>query len=487
MEPDDLTALDATGTLAAVEARVRARRTGEIEDLLLVAQWCDLHSLDPQAVPGAAPRSRGGDRLLQIGGEGSPEVAELCFEELAIARRSGDIATQHYAADVLDLRHRLPGVWAALHQLQLDAWVALKVARMSRKLGKDQVSVVDAAVSAAVHQPAVKLLAIAEAKVIEADPELHRAKLAEDARRTGVWTSRPRPGDMVDDLTGEPATLRMSAKLSGGAVLRGKETIDVLAEAIFDSTPPDEHGDRPSSDECRASAFELLITDPSQAADLLASLDADPTADPAVDPAVDPSADPAPAATKPRRKRKPATIVVHLTDQVLGGAAGVARVEEIGPVLLEQLAELLDGRELVVQPVIDLNKVVAVNGYEHPTAVKERTLLRTHGDVFPHSTNRGLARLDHDHPTPYDPQGPPGQTGDLNDAPLTRRHHRAKTHLPYECRQLALGAYRWISPHGLARIVTPSGTRRIEILRDPGGRVMGEIYDGPRIEFHLRT
>lgn len=474
MESDDLTALDATAVLAAVEARVRSRRAGEVEDLLLVAQWCDLHSADPQSVPGAGPRSRGGDRLLQIGGEGTPEVAELCFEELAIARQAGDIATLHFAADVLDLRHRLPGVWTAVLQLQIDAWVAMKVGRMSRKLGKDRVAVVDAAVSAAVHQPAGKVLAIAEAKVIEADPELHRAKLAEDAKRTGVWTSRPRPGDMVDDFSGEPATLRMSAKLSGGAVIRGEETIDFLAEAIFDNTPPDEDGDRPSRDECRATAFELLITDPHRAAAFLASLDTDPTADP----------EPVPA--KPKRRRKPATIVVHLTDGVLCGAPGVARVEEIGPMLLERLSELLDGRELFVQPVINLNEVAAVNGYEHPTAVKERTLLRTHGDVFPHSTTRGLRRLDHDHPTPYRPGGPPGQTGDLNDAPLTRRHHRAKTHLDYECRQLALGAYRWISPHGLARLVTPAGTRQIEVLRDPGGRAMGEIYDGPRIEYHPR-
>jgi hypothetical protein len=42
---------------------------------------------------------------------------------------------------------------------------------------------------------------------------------------------------------------------------------------------------------------------------------------------------------------------VFLTDEVLGGMVdGVARVEGIGPVLLEQVAELLEHREVTVQP-----------------------------------------------------------------------------------------------------------------------------------------
>lgn len=91
----------------------------------------------------------------------------------------------------------------------------------------------------------------------------------------------------------------------------------------------------------------------------------------------------------------------------------------------------------------------------------------------------GTGRLDHDHPTPYDTHGPPGQTGDHNDAPLARREHRAKTHLGYQVRQLGLGAYRWETPHGLARIVTGRGTTLIQPLRDTDGRTIGELYDSP--------
>jgi hypothetical protein len=200
------------------------------------------------------------------------------------------------------------------------------------------------------------------------------------------------------------------------------------------------------------------------------------------------------SATPPQRSRSstpPTTLYVFLSDLVLGGRIdGVARVEGIGPMLLEQLAELLKDRDITLQPVIDLNHTHAVNGYEHPTLVKHRTLLRMLGDVFPHSANAGYRRLDHDHPRPYVPVekgGPPGQTGDHADAPLTRSHHRAKTHQPgYQVDRLALGAYRWVTPHGLARMVTRRGTARVKLIRGPDGDIVGEVYDGPRIDYHPR-
>lgn len=66
---------------------------------------------------------------------------------------------------------------------------------------------------------------------------------------------------------------------------------------------------------------------------------------------------------------------------------------------------------------------------------------------------------------------PRGQTSDLNDAPLARRHHRAKTRLGYTLRQLDISAYRWTTPHGLGRLVTP--TRICEF--EPLGTI-GELY-----------
>jgi len=476
---DDLTDLDAAATLTAVEERVLVRRSGDLADMLLTLHWCGLHSADPRAEPGAAPARRGGDRLITIGGEGTPQVSELCFAELGVARAAGMVATENDAAAVLDLKYRMPLLWQAVNDLRVEAWVAKKIARDSRRLSKDAVQLVDAAVAAAVAESPGRLLAISEGKIVEADPEAHRARVEEDARKTGVWLSKVRPGDVIDEASREPATRRISAKLEAGSALRCAENLDDLAEAIHDHTPPDAEGNRPTIAECRLTAFEMLTTDPHRAAAFLDELDSGP-------------AEEVPTPPKPaRRSRRPATITVHLTDRSLCahtvGDGGVARVEGMGPVLLDQLSDLVDGRPLQVQPVIDLNTIRSVNGYEHPTAMKRRTVLRTLGDVFPHSTSRGTARLDHDHPRPYDPDGPPEQTSDLNDGPLTRRHHRAKTHLGYRVDQLGLAAYRWITPHGLARVVTPRGTCKIEPLRLADGRVIGEIYpDGPRIDYHPR-
>ncbi|MCW2791356.1 MAG: hypothetical protein JWO76_454 [Nocardioides sp.] len=72
--------LDAGSTLAALEAGVRARRAAEVEDLLLVAHWADLHATDPRLDPRPAPgppRPPGVVRLDRVGGEGTPKVREL--------------------------------------------------------------------------------------------------------------------------------------------------------------------------------------------------------------------------------------------------------------------------------------------------------------------------------------------------------------------------------------------------------------------------
>lgn len=465
--------LDATATLARAEGEVAVRRMQGVDRLRLLQHWADLHSEDRQAMPGAAPVSRGGDRLISLGGDGTPQAAELCWAELAIALQVGVISLRNQAGQALDLRHRLPLLWAAVQALRVEPWVAQKVAAMTRPLTREQAAIVDTAVTEAIDESAGRILAIAEAKTIEADLEGYRTRLAEDARKTGVWLSRPSPGDLVDDQA-ESDTRRLTSKLSAADAVEGEAMVADLADVLAREGANGDGEDAPTQDQLRAQAFVLLITNPHAAAALLDGADAPPSPE-------EKDREPAPA---PKRRRRPATINVHVTDAVLTGrVAGLARVEGMGPMLLEQVADLLRHREVTVQPVIDLNHTRSVNAYEHPTAVKQRTRLRTVYDVFPHSASRATTRLDHDHPEPFDPGGPPGQTGDNNDAPLTRYHHRAKTHDGYAVRQLGLGAYRWVTPHGLARIVTLTGTRKIELIRARDGTIAGEIYPGDRIEW----
>lgn len=473
----DVHDLDATAVLAATESVSVEQRERDVDVLLLVLQWADLHGDHP-----GEGRQLGADQLIDYGGEGTPPVRELCWAELAIARQCSLVAMKHLAADALDLRHRLPLLWRAVQDLRVPVWVARKVAAMSRSLSKEAVGIVDAAVAAAADQSPGRIIRVAEAKVIEADPDAHRARLAEDEADVGVRVSRPRPGSAVDPLAGEPATGRVTLKLPKGAALGFGAAVGEVADAILDQLPEEER-ETITRGQLEVKAVELLIN-PHAAAAFLDAAHGESTGD-----TEDSGGQPV-ALPKPRKL--PATVYVHLSDLVLGGAVdGVARVEGLGPVLVDQLAELLGNRDITLSPVIDLNQTHAVNGYEHPTLVKHRTLLRTVGDVFPHSANLGYRRLDHDHATPYVPPargGPPGQTGDHNDAPLTRTHHRVKTHVPgYQLRQLGLGVYRWATPHGLGRIVTPAGTKRVTLIRGPDGEVWGETYSCSRVELDLEA
>ena len=128
--------------------------------------------------------------------------------------------------------------------------------------------------------------------------------------------------------------------------------------------------------------------------------------------------------------------------------------------------ELLGHTRVTVKPVIDLADQAPVDGYQTPAAMRERVLLRTPADVFPHAVNRDRGSLDLDHTRPYQPMsrgGPPGQTRPGNLGPMTRRHHRIKTHCPgWEARQPTPGVYLWRTPHGYYLRVDNTGTHHLD-------------------------
>ena len=184
--------LDATGTLALVDEVLLGRRAAEVDDLRLAAHWADLHAADPRLGPeGRRMFAPGGDRLVEVGGEGTPLVQDLCFAELGIARRVHPLTARALVADSLDLRHRLPLTWAEVRALRAEVWVARKVASLTRQLSPAAAAVVDAAVAEAiVGESPSKVIELAQAKVIEVDRAAHRARLEEQRRRRYVSLSR---------------------------------------------------------------------------------------------------------------------------------------------------------------------------------------------------------------------------------------------------------------------------------------------------------
>jgi len=456
--------LDAPGLLARAQQRVVERRAGDIEDLGLAAHWAVLHSTDPKDDPGHTSVP-GCDRLVSVGGEGTPPVRQLCLAELGIGLDCHTNAARSLVADVLDLQHRLPRVWAVAQGLGGEVWVVRQVARMTRPLSLEAVGLVDAALAPVLATlPAGRLLALAEAKVIEADPDAHAEKVEAELRRRFVGISR----------ADEHGLRTIFARLDAGDATWFDATVEQLADVLDarEDLRPDTPRDL-TRDELRSLAFGWLAR-PAEALQLI--LESTQAAANEEGEEVEPPSRAAALSERAlelltgldlTRLRPRAQVFVHLHPDVLTRRApGVARVEELGPRLLAQLATLLGHANITMTPVIDLDEQRAVDGYEHPTTMKTRTRLRTPADGFPGSvTITGTARpADLDHPVTYLQNGPPGQTSDTNAQPLTRGHHRAKTHLPYLVWTLDSTTKLWKTPHGLWRIVDHHGTHHPEII-----------------------
>ena len=141
---------------------------------------------------------------------------------------------------------------------------------------------------------------------------------------------------------------------------------------------------------------------------------------------------------------------------------GLARVEDVGPVLLSRLRQLLGDRcQVLLKPVIDLNDTPApVDSYEIPARIAEHLRLRQPVDVFPYAAG-GSRRTDLDHSVAYrhpDHGGPPGQTGVGKLGPLVRYHHRVRTHGRWRLRQPEPGVDLWRCPNGRIYLVNATGT-----------------------------
>ena len=500
---DDLPDLDAAGLLARASEAVQARRQAEVHDLQVLAQWAAVHSSDPTEGPDGGVARRLGNVLVRVGGDGTPGVQDFCLGEIALARGTGVMASRYALADVLDLQHRLPLTWSVCLRGECEVWVARRIAKLSRHLGADTVGVVDSALSRMIAtESAGRVLEVAEAKIIEADPALHEEKCEAERRQRFARLGR----------TDEFGLRMLIARLDAGDAVAVEGTVCRVAEIIAprhtEATPG----------ELRALAFAWLA----RPAELFALLlehsdptpDTEPNAQPDAEPEAWPNAQPDPESEEqPEGESEPmpvsralafpadlldalrdidltplatkAVLHVHLHEAALHATgpddpAGVARVEGFGPITVARLAELLRHTNLRIQPVKDLSNRVRYTAYEHPESLRDQVHLVTGGDYWPYASSTSR-KVDLDHPTPFDHgaragrEPPPDQTGSHNCGPLGRQHHRWKTHAGYQSRQCGEGRYVWLTPNGLAFLIDHAGTHRIHpekarmILEAPDG------------------
>ena len=133
-----------------------------------------------------------------------------------------------------------------------------------------------------------------------------------------------------------------------------------------------------------------------------------------------------------------------------------ALVERLGPLTAATIQSWLRTSRFTLQPVLDMARTDAVDGYEPPQWMRELVVLRDRTCVHP-NCDRSSRDCDLDHIEAFvemDDGGPPGQTRPDNLAPLCRRHHRAKTHHGWTYHRNADGSYTWTDPFGRKYVVT---------------------------------
>ncbi|MGF9754806.1 HNH endonuclease signature motif containing protein [Microvirga sp. 0TCS3.31] len=448
---DDLTARD---LLALARAQKTAEDRAAADLLVTAARWADLHP--PESIHDAAAFTVPGcEHEEPIAGEGAPLVAEFCLAELGTVLGISTTAAKKLVGHALELRHRLPRLWAQVHAGRVPAWRARMVAdatiHATPALTREAAAFVDAQAAAVAGRIGQAQLDRLVAETIKRY-DLAGFDPAQDPE-DGYLHVDPRHATVHDDDVHFAGTMRMEAELDIA------DALDLDRVLAHGAASLKALGSDRSLDARRAAALGDLARTQT-ALDLHAQGATGAR-----------NADGLPAARE---------VVLHAHfDATLDGLATVfgptGRMEEGQRlVLLDQVRDWCgDSRtKVTMKPVIDLNADLATPAYEVPERIREQVILRDRTCVFPWCT-RPARGCDIDHVIPHDPdadaKGPPqpGPTTTQNLAALCRFHHRLKTHTAWRYRMVEPGVVEWTSPHGHRYRRDGAGTTAVDQAERP--------------------
>jgi hypothetical protein len=126
---------------------------------------------------------------VPLAGAGTPLVAEWCVAELAAALRLSTDAGKSLLGHALELRHRLPRVWARVQTGDLQAWRARRIADHTISLSVEAAEFVDRHVASVAHKigPAQTQRLVDEAIArIDPDSVLETAETSADRRHVTI-------------------------------------------------------------------------------------------------------------------------------------------------------------------------------------------------------------------------------------------------------------------------------------------------------------
>lgn len=418
-----------SGLLAYARGQRAVADAAEVELLRAACWWADAHPACGEPSSHLVP---GMGISLPLGGVGCPEVEEFSVAEFAAAIGATTESGKQLVGHALELRHRLPLLWAKVEAGAVSAWRARRVADRTMVLSPEAAGHVDRHLApvAGTHKP-WQLDRLVDDAVARYMPERAAAqrRAAAESRFVEVAT------DQVGSITGT-TWIRGELDLADALDLDAALAEGAAALAAAGSTDP--------LDARRSIAL----------GDLARGQSALPMA----------PSESSGEGTRPRRRL--VTLYVHLSQSALTdlGHGDLGRLENTrSPLTVDQIRAWCGRSDahVTVRPVLDLADHVPATAYEIPDRVREQVSLRDPTCVFPWCT-RPARHLDCDHVTAYTDGGP---TCACNLAPLCRTHHRLKTHdhrgAGWAYTPLEPGSYLWRSPLGLAFLRDHTGTRDV--------------------------
>ncbi|WP_134768344.1 HNH endonuclease signature motif containing protein [Nocardioides sp. 1609] len=353
--PATTAAQDADPALATVRARQSTARQAEVATLVAVRDWALEHTTDddPDAVTF-------GERPLPLGGVGCPVIEEFAAYDLAAAMDMSTDAGLGYLGRALELRYRLPRLWAAVLDRRLPVWKAARIAEATMRLPLDGAAHVDARLAQAVRTITFAQL---DRLIDEALARYTPQDLAPAGDERHAWIDLTQPtleGHVhLEGLLSVPDALDLEDALRTGAA----RLADAGCQAPLDVRRSLALGDLARGNQ--------PLDHPNQTSQTSRAL------------------------------------VLHLHQD----SPDLARCETTRtPVTVETIQTwCAASTKIIIKPVIDLHDHVHVEAYEAPDRLREHIELRDLTCVFPHC-RRPATRCDLDHITPTTSAAPPPAT-----------------------------------------------------------------------------
>ena len=128
-------------TLDEVSRLHAVRRDADAALFELAAVFADQHSGDSLVL--ATSFVPGSERSVQVGGPGTPRIAEFACAELGARMQMSPVSARRLVADALDVRHRLPRIWSRVVAREARVSNARLVATRTRHLSTEAAAYVD--------------------------------------------------------------------------------------------------------------------------------------------------------------------------------------------------------------------------------------------------------------------------------------------------------------------------------------------------------